>query len=91
MTSHIAGSVRPLFSSDGGGVPGELHGSTEGDGEMGSAYGAATIAEDDQLDVAARKPKVPRRPEAPAKNVRQAHELHHADYRDWRIHCQAGK
>ena len=44
----------------------------------------------DEEDIA-RNPRVARRPTAPTKSMIMAQESHHADYREWCVHCVAGK
>ena len=39
----------------------------------------------------ARNPKVARVTATPTKAMVLAHEVHHADCREWRAHCVAGK
>ena len=89
VNSQSKHSVRPLSSTEEGasGIAGP-----EEPSQSAAANGmAAETVEDDNLENAARDPKVAQRPVRPTKAMVLAHELHHADYRDWCDHCRAGK
>ena len=85
-------SIRPLLEF--GGASGIAGHGQSGQGEMtgeGKAADEARVADIEDVEVAARNPRVIRRPTAPTKAMVLAHELHHAEYRDWCEHCVAGK